>query len=137
MPRKKNVVKHIVETLTVIALFFTFYFGFSKGYAFHFFVTLSYFYLLELEPKSMKEVIIKSICYPMIFLILFAIFSKHPYYDFIQKMSSNLLFYIMSIIIIYFSLRDKIKNNREFSLKHPLFWLFAYTIINSIVLQIT
>jgi len=129
---KDNYVKHLVETITVFALFYTFYLGFSKGDTLYFFIIVSYYYLLSLDPKSIGEIVVKSICYPLLFVIVFAFSDTHQYYNFIQKISSNLFPYFVSALAIFFSLRDKLKNKRSFSLKHPLFFLFVYMIIVSI-----
>lgn len=129
---KKYYVKHIIETITVFALFYTFYLGFSKGNTLCFFIVVSYYYLLSVDPKSIVEVVVKSICYPLLFVIVFAFSDVHQYYNFIQKISSNLFPYFISVLAIFFSLRDKLKNKRSFSLKHPLFFLFVYMVIVSI-----
>lgn len=129
--KQNNLIIKIIELLTLFALFFSFYMAIS-GRNYLFFIQLSYFYLLIINPKSLKELTLKSIFYPLIFLLIFALTSNHPYYNLIQKISSNFLFYLICSLLTFFALRHKFQTNSKFSFKHPLFWITLLFTISEI-----
>lgn len=131
-----------IEILTLFTLFFTFYMGYSIGYTLWFFLILPYYCLLKLSPKTLKEIIIKSISYPLIFLILFALFQKvngetilgfEFEMPFTYYLSQHFFPFILSALIIFFSQKHKFKNDTNFSFKHPLLWLAVLSIVIAII----
>lgn len=121
----ETVVK-IVEVVTVLALFLTFYVGTSRQYSLWFFIILSYFYFLILKPKSLKQVVIKSIFYPFIFLMIFTLAGSEDAYNWSSNtyyMSKHVIPFLVSVGIIFFTQRHKLNNQTSFSFLNPLFWL--------------
>jgi len=131
----------IVGIITLFALFFTFFMATKVGFSLWFFIILSYYHFITLAPKSKKEITIKSISYPLIFLILFSIFEKGngetimgmeferplTYY-----LSKHFIPYIIGVIIMFFSLRKQLGNKPKFSIKSPLFWVALICFLASI-----
>lgn len=138
---KEDRATSIVGMVTIVAIIFTFYMAIKVGFSLWFFIIYAYYHYLTLAPKSKKEITIKSIGYPLIFLILFSIFEKGngetimgieferplTYY-----LSKHFIPFIIGVIIMFFSLRKQLGNNPKFSIKNPLFWVALICFLASI-----
>lgn len=116
----------IIEIFTLIALLITFYIGTSRQFSLWFFIILSYFYFLILQPKSMRQIVIKSILYPLIFLVIFTLAGSEDAYNWSSNMyfmSKHIIPFLISVGIIFFTQRNKLKNRQTFSFRNPLFWI--------------
>lgn len=121
----ESIVK-IVEVVTLLGLFLTFYIGTSRQYSLWFFIILSYFYFLILKPKSMKQIVIKSILYPLIFLVIFTLAGSEDAYNWSSNMyfmSKHIIPFLISVGIIFFTQRHKLIKQPSFSFRSPLFWI--------------
>lgn len=130
-----------VRNITWMALLFTGYMAFQIGFSLWFFIILPYYYFIKLIPKSKIVLVLKSIGYPLIFLIGFALNEEG-----INNSSSNNLFdyglayyfakhflgFIFSFITILISQLIRYNKPPKFSLKNPLFWLALLSLIFSI-----
>lgn len=131
----------IVGMITIVAVIFTFYMAIKVGFSMWFFIIYAYYHYLTLTPKSKKEITIKSIFYPMIFLFIFSIMEKGSgetimgieferplsYY-----LSKHFIFFVIGVIIMFFSLRKQLGNKPKFSIKNPLFWVSLICFLISI-----
>lgn len=138
---KEDRATSIVKMVTIVAIIFTFYMATKVGFSLWFFIIYAYYHYLTLAPKSKKEITIKSIGYPLIFLILFSIFEKGngetimgmeferplSYY-----LSKHFIPFIIGVIIMFFSLRKQLGNKPKFSIKNPLFWISLICFLISI-----
>lgn len=112
----------IVEVITLFALVFTFYMSVKKGFSLWFFIILSYFYYLILEPKSIKQIRLKAFFYPLPFMLIIASAeSGDIYYRFLYYLSKHMLPYLTSVAIIFFTQKHKLYSKPNFSFKHTLF----------------
>jgi len=130
----------IVEVVTLLALLFTFYIGASRQLSLWFFIILSYFYFLILQPKSFKQVVVKSILYPLIFLVIFTLAGSEDAYNWSSNMyymSKHIIPFLISVGIIFFTQRNKLKYRQSFSFRNPLFWIsLLCTIVAVLTLMI-
>ena len=128
---KQNNIVTLVEVVTFLAMGFTFYMGVETGFSLWFFIILSYFYYLVWKPKSIRQILIKAILYPLIFMILFTLSesSRVIYFSFFYQMSRHILPYLISVIVIFFTQRHKLNNQPSFSFRNPLFWISLLCLI--------
>jgi hypothetical protein len=131
----------IVGMVTIVAIIFTFFMATKVGFSLWFFIIYAYYHYLTLAPKSKKEITIKSISYPLIFLILFSLFEKGggetimgmeidrplTYY-----LSKHFIGFVICVLIMFFSLRKQLGNKPKFSIKNPLFWISLICFLISI-----
>ena len=122
----------IVQITTVIALLFTFFMSIKVGFSLWFFIILSYFHFISLNSKSKKQIIIKSISYPLIFLILISsiqasdgemIMGYRVEMSFSYYIGKHIIGFIVCVAIMIFTLLKRFKNPPKFSAKNPLFWI--------------
>lgn len=133
---KTNKTKSKLSTFILIYIVLVLFVSFLINDKFLFFIFLPFYFFVNFKPKSYKDVYIKTFLNPLYFVLLFAFFRSEPHYNIVQNISSNLVYYVISAILIYFTLRDKLKNKREFSFKHPLFWISSLYLIQAIFLAI-
>ena len=122
-----------VEVVTFLSLLFTFYLAIELGYSICFFVTLSYFYLLVLKPKSVSNVILKAVFYPLIFVIILNGLTHNDNYSIQYNVSRFILQYLITTAIIIFTQLRKLKKGYEFNFKHPLFWASLISLITGVL----
>lgn len=121
-------ITRFIELMSLTVLVF----GFFNNEILLFFIVLPFYLLLSFKPKNKKDILKKAFLIPLLFVIGFAFLSNHPYYNFIQKISSNLVYYAISSILIYFTLTYELKHKRGFSFKHPLFWVSLLYLLQTI-----
>jgi hypothetical protein len=138
---KKDQATSIVGVVTSVAMIFTFYMAMTVGFSLWFFIIYAYYHYLTLAPKSKKEITLKSIGYPLIFLILFSINEKENGetimgMDFENPLSyyfsKHFIPFIIGVIIMFFSLRKQLGNKPKFNIKNPLFWISLICILVSV-----
>lgn len=138
---KEDRATSIVGIVTIVAIIFTFYMAVKVGFSLWFFIIYAYYHYLTLAPKSKKEITLKSIFYPLIFLILFSLFEKGggetimgmeferplTYY-----LSKHFIGFIICVLIMFFSLRKQLGNKPKFNIKNLLFWISLICFLISI-----
>jgi hypothetical protein len=111
------------------------------GFYLCFFIIYSYYHYLTLAPNSKKEILIKSLFYPLFFLVLFSLIEKGSgetimgmeferpltYY-----LSKHFFGFIICVIIMFFTLRKQLGNKPKFSIKNPFFWVLLICFLKSI-----
>lgn len=137
---KKNRTLTIVRVLTVFALTFTLYMATNMGFSLWFFIIFAYFHLISLTSKSKKEILIKSMVYPLVFLMIIIlpkqsvmIYGMEIEQPFSYKLSNHLLPFIIGVVLMYISQRRRFGNPPRFSLKSPLFWVSLLCLIISVI----
>lgn len=137
---KGDKILSIVQIITVIALLFTLYMSIKVGFSLWFFIILSYFHFISLNSKSKKQIIIKSISYPLIFLLLISSIQASEgemIMGYKVKMSINyyigkhIIGFLICVSIMIFILLKRFKNPPKFSAKNPLFWIATICFIIS------
>lgn len=141
LDKNENSVKNgrilsIVGTVTLFSLFFTFFMAYKTSFSLWFFIILSYYHYITLTPKSKKEILIKSIGYPLIFLFILMLIESGDLYDWnrnLYGLSKHFIPFIICVIIMFFSQRKRFGIAPKFSVKNPLFWVSLLCLIISIV----
>ena len=131
--KHQNKYKKTAEVITFLSLLFTFYLAIELRYSIWFFITLSYFYLLVLKPKSVSSVILKAVFYPLIFVIILNGLTHNDNYSIQYNISRFILHYLIAVAIIIFTQLRKLKKGYEFDFKHPLFWASSICLITAIL----
>lgn len=133
---KTSRVLSIVGTVSLFALFFTFFMASKMGFSLWFFIILSYYHFITLTPKSKKEILIKSIGYPLIFLFILMLIESGDLYDWnrnVYGLSKHFIPFLICVLIMFFTQRKRFDNPPKFSIKNPLFWISFLCLIISIV----
>ena len=130
---QSNKYQRTVEVITFLSLLFTFYLAIELGYSIWFFIILSYFYLLLLKPKSVSNVILKAVFYPLIFVVIINGLTHNDNYSIQYNVSRFILQYLIAVAIIIFTQLRKLKKGYEFDFKHPLFWASSICLITGIL----
>lgn len=126
----------IVGTVTLFSLFFTFFMASKMGFSLWFFIILSYYHYITLTPKSKKEILIKSIGYPLIFLFILMLIESGDLYDWnrnVYGLSKHFIPFLICVLIMFFTQRKRFGNPPKFSIKNPLFWVSLLCLVISIV----
>lgn len=125
----------IIGTVSLFALFFTFFMAYKTSFSLWFFIILAYYHNISLTPKTKREIIIKSIGYPLIFLFIFMSFESGDLYDLnknLYGLSKHFIPFLICVLIMVFTQRKRFGKKPEFNLKSPLFWASAICLLVSI-----
>jgi hypothetical protein len=131
----------IVQIITVFALLFTFFMSFKFGFSLWFFIILAYYHYISLNSISKKQIIIKSISYPLIFLIIISAIQSSKGEDIMGYrferpitfyLGLHLIGYFLCVLIMLFTLLKRFKSPPKFSYTYPLFWLSSICLIISV-----
>ncbi|MBU2930164.1 hypothetical protein [Winogradskyella psychrotolerans] len=126
----------IVGTVSLFALCFTFFMAYKTSFSLWFFVILSYYHHISLKPKTRKEILVKSIGYPLIFLFLFMIIDSGDLYDLsrnLSGLSKHVIPFLIGVLIMFFTLRKRFEKEPAFNIKSPLLWVSTICLLVSIV----
>ncbi|WP_166387985.1 hypothetical protein [Polaribacter sp. 11A2H] len=134
--QKKDKNLSIVLKIIFVALLFTFFMAIETGFSLWFFIILPYYFYISLKPKSKDEILIKSIFYPLFFLIIITVSHTekvNSMYEmpFLYNLSKHLIFYVTSVLIIFFTQKSRFGKLPKFNSKNPLFWISLISFIIS------
>lgn len=113
-----------LRAFLILSILFTFIGCVKTSFYISFFLPLSYYYYIDLEPKSTRSLAFKTILYPLLFaipLVLlngnFKALSSYPYSSVIsyylgQETVKIIIPYLICVIISYFYLNRRMIHNR-------------------------